>query len=232
MSGDPEAEIRASVGAHHDLGSGYSDAVAEGLVERIGVEIDKRIDARIGQLGAPWSPQFGPQPMPPPFGPPLVAPPLVAPPLVAPPLVAQPPFGPLPPGVPAAAPEAPGPPDTPDAGPGPRPGAVPGYQGYQAPGGYPPGGYPGYQGHPGYQGYYGPMLPPGYQVPTPGSRSPSPSVGQRNVAMTIIALGSMALGVAGTAIVSHAANTGAQAVMVLLIWAAIAVINIAYARRR
>jgi len=76
MSGDPEAEIRASVGAHHDLGSGYSDAVAEGLVERIGAEIDKRIDARIGQLGAPWSPQFGPQPMPPPFGPPLVAPPL------------------------------------------------------------------------------------------------------------------------------------------------------------
>jgi hypothetical protein len=50
--------------------------------------------------------------------------------------------------------------------------------------------------------------------------------------MTIIALGSMALGVAGTAIVSHAANTGGQAVMVLLIWAAIAVINIAYARRR
>ena len=227
MSGDPEAEIRASVGAHHDLGSGYSDAVAEGLVERIGAEIDKRIDARIGQLGAPWSPQFGPQPMPPPFGPPLVAPPLVAQPLVA-----QPPFGPLPPGVPAAAPEASGPPETSDAGPGPGPSAVPGYQGYQAPAGYPPGGYPGYPWHPGYQGYYGPMLPPGYQVPTPGSRSPSPSVGQRNVAMTIIALGSMALGVAGTAIVSHAANTGAQAVMVLLIWAAIAVINVAYARRQ
>ena len=228
MSSDPEAEIRASVGAHHDLGSGYSDAVAEGLVERIGAEIDKRIDARVGQLGAPWSPQFGPQPMPPPFGPPLVAPPLVAQPPFGPPLAAQPP----PPGVPAAAPEASGPPETSDPVPGPGPGGRPGYQGYQAPAGYPPGGYPGYQGHPGYQGYYGPMLPPGYQVPTPGSRPPSPSVGQHNVAMTIIALGSMALGVAGTAIVSRAANTGAQAVMVLLIWAAIAVINIAYARRR
>lgn len=231
MSSDPEAEIRASVGAHHDLGSGYSDAVAEGLVERIGAEIDKRIDARIGQLGAPWSPQFGPQPMPP-FGPPLVGPPFVAQPFVAQPLVASPPFGPVPPGVPAAAPEASGPPETSDPVPGPGPGGRPGYQGYQAPAGYPPGGYPGYQGHPGYQGYYGPMLPPGYHVPTPGSRSPSPSVGQRNVAMTIIALGSMALGVGGTAIVSRAANTGAQAVMVLLIWAAIAVINIAYARRR
>jgi hypothetical protein len=228
MSSDQEAEIRASVGAHHDLGSGYSDAVAEGLVERIGAEIDKRIDARIGQLGAPGSAQLGPQPMPPPFGPPLVAPPLVAQPPFGPPLAAQPP----PPGVAAAAPEASGPPETPDAGPGLGPGGWPGYQGYQAPAGYPPGGYPGYQGHPGYQGYYGPMLPPGYQVPVPGSRSPSPSVGQRNVAMTIIALGSMALGVAGTAIVSRAANTGAQAVMVLLIWAAIAVINIAYARRR
>ena len=232
MSSDPEAEIRASVGAHHDLGSGYSDAVAEGLVERIGAEIDKRIDARIGQLGAPWSPQFGPQPLPPPFGPPLVGPPFVAQPLVAQPLVASPPFGPAPPGVPVAVPEASGPPETSDPVPGPGPGGRPGYQGYQAPAGYPPGGYPGYQGHPGYQGYYGPMLPPGYQVPTPGSRSPSPSVGQHNVAMTIIALGSMALGVAGTAIVSRAANTGAQAVMVLLIWAAIAVINIAYARRR
>jgi hypothetical protein len=42
----------------------------------------------------------------------------------------------------------------------------------------------------------------------------------------------MALGVAATAIVSHAGNSGTQAVMVLLIWAAIAVINIAYAARR
>src|SRR2546430_13837553 len=51
MSSDPEAEIRASVGAHADLGPGYEDAVAEGLVERIGAEIDKRIDARLAQTG-------------------------------------------------------------------------------------------------------------------------------------------------------------------------------------
>src|ERR1017187_2916362 len=48
MSSDHEAEIRASVAAHQDLGSGYDEAVAEGLVERIGAEIDKRIDARLG----------------------------------------------------------------------------------------------------------------------------------------------------------------------------------------
>ena len=41
-------EITASVAAHADLGPRYDSAVAEGLVERIGEEIDKRIDARIG----------------------------------------------------------------------------------------------------------------------------------------------------------------------------------------
>src|SRR6266851_4330640 len=122
MSSDHEAEIRASVAAHADLGPGYDDAVAEGLVERIGAEIDKRIDARLGQFG-----------------------------------------------------------------------------------------------------------PPGFQMGPPPVR-PS-SVGQRNVATTITALGSMALGVGATAIVSHAGNSGARAFMVLLIWAAIAIVNVAYARR-
>jgi hypothetical protein len=75
----------------------------------------------------------------------------------------------------------------------------------------------------------GPMLPPGYQMGPPPARPPS--LGQRNVATTITALGSIALGVGATAVVSHSGNSGAQAVMVLLIWAAIAVINIAYARR-
>ena len=51
MSSDHEAEIRASVAAHADLGPGYDDAVAEALVERIGAEIDKRIDARLGYRG-------------------------------------------------------------------------------------------------------------------------------------------------------------------------------------
>ena len=49
--------------------------------------------------------------------------------------------------------------------------------------------------------------------------------------MTVIALGSMALGVAATAIVAHARSSGAQALMVLLIWAVIAIVNVAYARR-
>ncbi len=196
MSSDHEAEIRASVAAHADLGPGYDDAVAEGLVERIGAEIDKRIDARLGQFGAPGVPGYQ-EP-----GVPSGA--------VAPPGSAVPagPIGPVGPAGPAG-----------PAGPlGP---AAPGYQGYQTP--------VGYQGYQGYQGYIGPMLPPGYQMGPPPAR-PS-SVGQRNVATTITALGSMALGVGATAIVSHAGNSGAQAFMVLLIWAAIAIVNVAYARR-
>jgi hypothetical protein len=136
MSSDPEAEIRASVGAHADLGPGYQDAVAEGLVERIGAEIDKRIEARLAQTGEP------------------------------------------------------------DAG--------------------------------GYQGYLGPVLPPGYQLGPPPVR-PSP-VGARNVATTITALGSVGLGVAATAIVLSAGSLGGQGFIILLIWVAIAIINVAYAR--
>jgi hypothetical protein len=45
-------EITAAGAAHRELGPGYDDAVAEGLVERIGVEIDKRVDARLAQYGA------------------------------------------------------------------------------------------------------------------------------------------------------------------------------------
>jgi len=146
MSSDPEAEIRASVGAHANLGPGYEDAVAEGLVERIGAEIDKRIEARLAQTGAA---------------------------------------------------------DAAD-----------------------PAGYPGCQG--GYQGYLGPVLPPGYQLGPPPVR-PSPA-GARNVATTITALGSVALGVAATAIVSYAGSLSGQGLIILLIWVAIAIINVAYAR--
>ena len=161
MSSDPEAEIRASVGAHADLGPGYEEAVAEGLVERIGAEIDKRIDARLAQTGAAGAP------------------------------------------APAGAAGAGGP-----AG---------------ADG---PAGYPGYQG---YQGYLGPVLPPGYQLGPPPAR-PS-QVSGRNVAATVTALGSMAMGVAATAIVAHTGNIGGQGFIILLIWVAIAIINVAYARR-
>jgi hypothetical protein len=158
MSRDPEAEIRASVGAHADLGPGYEDAVAEGLVERIGVEIDKRIDARLAQTGAAGAPG-------------------------------------------SAAPTG-------------------------AAGAAGPAGYPGFQGH---QGYLGPVLPPGYQLGPPPVR-PS-QVGARNVATTITALGSVALGVAATAIVSYAGSLGGRGLIILLVWVAIAIINVAYARR-
>ncbi|HEY2639621.1 MAG TPA: hypothetical protein VGI66_07010 [Streptosporangiaceae bacterium] len=41
-------DIAAAAAAHRELGREYDEAVAEGLVERIGVEIDKRIDTRLG----------------------------------------------------------------------------------------------------------------------------------------------------------------------------------------
>ncbi len=54
-------EVRASAAAHRDLGPGYDTAVAEGLVERIGEEIDRRVDARLygGQV-----PYADPEPRP------------------------------------------------------------------------------------------------------------------------------------------------------------------------
>ena len=204
MGSDHEAEIRASVGAHHDLGPGYDDAVAEGLVERIGAEIDKRIEAQLRRYGAPYGPYFAP-PGPPPPGAQGVAETSGA----------------------AESTEA-GAAEASDASGAPRGYPVAsGYPGYP---GYPPAGYhgyPGYPGYPGYQAYQPPMLTPAALPSRPASRS----TGQHSVAMAVIALGSMALGVAGTAIAAHARNGGGQAVMVLLIWAAIAIINIAYARR-
>src|SRR5437667_7242010 len=164
MSSDPEAEIRASVGAHADLGPGYEAAVAEGLVERIGAEIDKRIDARLAQTG------------------PVQA------------STAQADSVQADPGAPAAAGD--------------------------------PAGYPAYQG---YQGYLGPVLPPGYQLGPPPAR-PS-QLGARHVASTITALGSMAMGVAATAIVAHADALVGQGFNIRLIWVAIAIIHVAYARR-
>jgi len=47
MATESQAEIAASVAALQDLGPGYDQALAEGLVERIGLEIDKRIAAEI-----------------------------------------------------------------------------------------------------------------------------------------------------------------------------------------
>jgi hypothetical protein len=47
MATDRQAEIAASVAARQELGSGYDQAVAQGLVERIGAEIDQRIATEI-----------------------------------------------------------------------------------------------------------------------------------------------------------------------------------------
>jgi hypothetical protein len=41
-------DIAAAAAVHHELGRDYDDAVAESLVERIGAEIDKRVDTRLG----------------------------------------------------------------------------------------------------------------------------------------------------------------------------------------
>lgn len=39
--------IAAAAAARQELGSNYDDVIAEGLIERIGAEIDKRVDARL-----------------------------------------------------------------------------------------------------------------------------------------------------------------------------------------
>lgn len=51
MGGDEREEIAAAVSASGELGSRYDSAIAEGLVERIGDEIDKRVEARLRGLG-------------------------------------------------------------------------------------------------------------------------------------------------------------------------------------
>ncbi len=48
--------IAAAAAVHQELGRDYDLAVAEGLIERIGEEIDKRVDARLAQSGAPPPP--------------------------------------------------------------------------------------------------------------------------------------------------------------------------------
>ncbi len=40
-------DIAAAAAARNELGSGFDDVIAEGLIERIGTEIDRRIDARL-----------------------------------------------------------------------------------------------------------------------------------------------------------------------------------------
>jgi hypothetical protein len=41
-------DIAAATAVHRELGRDYEDAVAESLIDRIGTEIDKRVNARLG----------------------------------------------------------------------------------------------------------------------------------------------------------------------------------------
>ena len=56
-------EIAASLAAQQTLGPGYDEALAEGLVERIGEEIDRRVEARLAEeAGGPLASGAGPHP--------------------------------------------------------------------------------------------------------------------------------------------------------------------------
>jgi hypothetical protein len=138
VNANEREEITASVAAHAELGPRYDTAVAEGLVERIGEEIDRRIDTRL-RGGQPPVPR-----VPVPSAPPVSSP------------------------APAAAP------------------------------------------------------------------APAAERGRGSgVTGLILGLGSMGLGVGATSVVaSHHADAAAQVFMVLLIWLAIAVINVTHSRRR
>lgn len=135
MNADERDEITAAVSASGELGPRYDSAIAESLVERIGDEIDRRVESRLrGQR----------------------------------------------PGPPAAAPQTP---------------------------------------------------PP---LARKASGDPPAGRGKADaVTGMILGLGSIGLAVGATgAVVSHRAAPVAQVFMILLIWAAIAVVNIANSRRR
>jgi hypothetical protein len=144
-------EITASVAAHAELGPHYDNAVAEGLVERIGEEIDKRIDARFGGQAQSAPPR------------PVLA----------------------------------------------------------ANGNHVP------------PAYYGPVAPAPAAPPAAAPSQPAVPRRAGGLSGMVLGLGSMGLGVGATAVVvSHHVESVAALLMVLLIWAAIAVINVAHSQRR
>jgi hypothetical protein len=149
-------EIAASVAAHAELGAGYDGAVAEGLVERIGEEIDRRVEARLRGIGTPS-----------------------------------------------------------------------GQGTYTGPETYTGQGTFGGHGVP--QQFYA----PGPAVPPPPAPAPAAQHRSSGVAGVVLGLGSIALGTGvTTAVVSGATDSVAKVLIVLLIWIAIAVVNVAHARRR
>lgn len=50
-------EIRAAAAAHRELGPDYQSAVIESFLDKVGREIDARVDARIGYLQPPAPPR-------------------------------------------------------------------------------------------------------------------------------------------------------------------------------
>jgi hypothetical protein len=46
-----QEHIAAAAAAHRELGADYEEALAESLVERIGAEIDSRVDAKLAEKG-------------------------------------------------------------------------------------------------------------------------------------------------------------------------------------
>jgi len=57
-------ELRAAAETHRELPTEYRDAVLESFVDRVGREIDARVDARLAQAaaGRPVAPQSAPPP--------------------------------------------------------------------------------------------------------------------------------------------------------------------------
>jgi hypothetical protein len=161
VNADEREEIAASVAAHAELGPRYDAALAEGLVERIGQEIDRRVDARLRGMGASGMGAGHPQ------------------------------------GVPRQAYLSPGQQIVP-----------PGYQGGQGTG-------------------TAPAAPPA------AGAQPAPERRSNGVTGMILGLGSMGIGIGATAaVVSHHIDAVAQVLIVLLVWLAIVIINIAHSQRR
>ena len=164
MNADEREEITASVAAHVELGPRYDAALAEGLVERIGEEIDRRVDARLRGMGAGGMGAGG-------------------------------------------------------TGAGHQQ-AVP-RQAYLSPG----------------QQIVPPGYPGGHQPPAPPAPAPlpqqAPARRSNGVTGMILGLGSMGIGIGATAaVVSHRVDGVAQVLIVLVVWLAIVVINVAHSQRR